>query len=145
MGTEEDAEFVGSRKVVEKLRVGYTFRALMTAEVDRFIEAEYNTAVHRLESFILAEKLAEDEYTDHVTTAVPSSTWQYFKATHAESWWFGWFVNRHPVDYHVTYHDLITKVKRYATYPEADIALPGLGRPVIWEQVDTVTRSSDGT
>lgn len=126
-----------NKKKLEPLRVGETFRSKLTTEVDPFIELEYNRRVHRIESFVLAEKLAEDAYSNFVTLMMPKTVWEHFKASHGASWWLGWLVRRRPVQYTKFTTELIVKVKRYASYPEADIALPGLGRPVRWEMVET--------
>lgn len=118
------------------LRVGDTFRSQITTETDPFVEFEFNRRVHRLESFVLAEKLAEDEYKDHVELMLPSSVWQHFKANHAASWWLGWLVRRRTVQYTTIRHELVVKVKRYASYPEANVPIERLGRPIPWEMVE---------
>lgn len=94
--------------------------------------------VYRLEDYVLAEKLVGDTKTVHCLSAweVPTSTWQYFKQRHAESWWLGWLVRRRPVvlDHELQERDHEVTFERYATYPESILELPELGRPVIVEE-----------
>lgn len=134
---ERDSPVETRRKVLRQLRVGETFRSSMSCEIDEEVELEYGRRVHSLEAFVLAEKLAADRYSEFVEFRTPKTTWQMFKHMHATSRWFVWFVRRRPVEFKKTHIELMVEVKRYVSYPEADVAIHNLGRPVIWEHVTT--------
>lgn len=138
--------------VMNLQKVGATIRTTARLEIVRMDDL-YAELAHRLEAYVLAEKLVGDTYEttvsklvsfDH-TEKVPASWWQHFKWTYHDRWWLRWFVNRWQVrlsdveymlDKRVTIPVAMT-FERYATYPQADLAIPHhrLGEPVIFERV----------
>lgn len=95
----------------------------------------HDELMHRLEAFVLTEQLVNDTYTASKVTWEPASAWQMFKRDHAESWWLGWLVSRRPVKQLAKTWTVEIEFDRKAGYPQASIALPEFGKPVIYEQV----------
>lgn len=130
----DDAEFVVSKKILDRLRLYKTVRV----KHDVFMSADYDIDFHQFrvlaERDILADHIADDYYSDYVTFDYPATTWQMFKQTHEFSWWLGWLVRRYPVQRAGTVKSVSIKVKRYLGYPEAKV--PNMGRPIIYETVE---------
>lgn len=120
-----------NRKVLERRKVGVTVWQSAHASVEEdMIRDELQ---HRLEAYLLTDHVANDEFTASTQAQWPDSTWQMFKSRHAESWWLRWLVDRYPVRMHIERQQVVVRVERYLGYPEANLALPELGRPVIFE------------
>lgn len=107
------------RLTLEQMRVGAS-----TAVGDRaLLHVEENLSdivgglMVRLESMVLAERLVGDAVTGSATVAFPSTPWQFFKERHAEAWWLGWLVRRHPVTRATQLVQTRGRVERHATYP----------------------------
>lgn len=91
----------------------------------------FPSLIVRVERDVLSDKRAEDTY--EKTLAVPTSTWQFFKNRHRDSWWMRWYVRLRPVDTNAWQARLV--VERWQTYPEARLPREQYGRAVIFEQV----------
>ena len=122
-------------KTLEMHRVGSSFRQTFDVELDEFIGLEFNERVWDMSAMVLREHLATDIYRDRTYSYWPSSTWQMFKRTHEKAWWMRWFVKRYPVDEVNDVQEVGIEVKRYASYPEADIPIHRLGRPIPYESI----------
>lgn len=131
--------YQAEQKVLRQHRVGHSFVSSMTEEVDKLAQLERGKQVHRLEAYVLQEHLADDIYVDSTKYTTPATWWDHFKETFQTSWWLGWLVKRRPAkyDHHVVHCGV--QVERYASYPEADVAVPQLGRPVPFENVRRLT------
>jgi len=137
-----ETQLYPEKKVLEAMRVGSSFviDTKLHDELtpgDRQAAMDYELGRRRvsLEAYVLSDKLADDTYTDTKRYSTPKTWWDMFKMTYQLTWWLGWFVEKFPVKY--DYHDFSVgvQVERYAQYPEADIALPSLGRPVKYERI----------
>jgi hypothetical protein len=135
------------RITLELQRVGATIRS--SANLETFMtEGLYRELVYRLEAYVLAEKLVGDTYETTVDKLVnfdvpvrrPASWFQHFKQDHlptiARRWPVRYVEELVLVERRVTVPVKMT-FERYATYPQADIAVPHdrLGAPVIFERV----------
>ena len=121
------------RKTLERMKVGASIRQSMRVDVSE--DVLRGELEHRLSAYVLADHLASDTFTAYTSSEWPDSTWQMFKSRHAGSWWLGWLVRRRPTRLHTERQSVAVEVKRYLAYPEANLDLPELGRPVIFEQV----------
>lgn len=134
------------QKKLEQLRVGTSF-VINVRELDalepgnRRAAMDYELGRKRveLESYVLGEKLAEDTYTDKKSYSTPKTWWDMFKVTYAMTWWLGWLVRRWPAKFEYHWFSVGVTVERFANYPEADIPLPSLGRPVPYERITRLT------
>jgi hypothetical protein len=128
-------------------KVGATIRSTARLEVVR-MDSLYAELAHRLEAYVLAEKLVGDTYKTTVEKTVafdlpverPASWWQHFKLQHLPTISKRWPVRYHRDTIHVEkWLTLPVEMtfERYATYPMADIAVPDdrFGAPVIFERV----------
>lgn len=138
--------FHTEKKTLEPMRVGSTFAVdvkLMDELTpgDRQAAMDYELERQRVElsAYVLREHLAEDTYTDSKMYSIHATWWDMLKDTYANTWWLGWLVKRRPANFE--YHNIKVgvRVDRYASYPEADIALPSLGRPVPYECITRLT------
>ena len=132
-------DFLVEERVLQKARIAHQFRMgrFMQDELEyeALLETEFDRVLHRIETFVLQEHLADDVYSQDYATVVPSSTWQMFKSLHYLSWWLGWFVRRWPVKHITTKHTVAVQVGRYVNYPESHIAIPKLGHPFLFEKM----------
>lgn len=126
------------QKRLECLKVGSTFSSSLKWETDEMVRLEYAERVHRLTGYVLADKLADDYFEEDVHFAFPANTWQMFKDEYQFTWWLGWLVRWRGVKYIKRTQKSRVKVERYASYPEANIVQPRLGRPVIYERVHSM-------
>jgi hypothetical protein len=133
-----DDVFQAEQKMLRQYRVGHSFRSMMHTDVD--LDVDRGQQVHRLESFVLQEHLADDVYIDMHPYTVPKTWWDMFKLTFASTWWLGWLVKRRPAQFDRHVVKSAVKVERYASYPEADVAIPQLGRPLPFESVRRLTK-----
>lgn len=137
-----ETELKPDRKVLQQKKVGSSF-VIDVKEMEQLIPGDRQSAMdyeldrrrYALEAYVLTDKLADDVYTNTKRYSTPKTWWDMFKMTYEFTWWLGWLVEKFPVKYE--YHDFSVgvEVERYAHYPEADIALPNLGRPVFYEEV----------
>jgi len=132
-----DDVFQAEQKTLRQYRVGHSFRSKMHTEVD--LDLERDEQIHRLESFVLQEHLADDIYIDAHPYTTPKTWWDMFKLTFAATWWLGWLVKRRPAQFERHVVKSAVKVERYASYPEANIDVPQLGRPIPFESVRRLT------
>jgi hypothetical protein len=122
----------GERRTLETQKVGSTLRQSMQVNVEEdFVRQEL---IQRITAYVLSDHLAADEFTAYTTATWPATTWQMFKSCHAGSWWLGWLVRRRPVRLHTERQQVAVQVDRYLNYPEANLALPSLGTPVVFER-----------
>ena len=140
------------RIILDRLRLSVGERAqyvrrhaiISTTVVDddfEKFEADVQTLMLRLESHVLAHQIAtgtERHLIAYDLFKFPASPWQFFKQRHADSWWLGWLVRRHPVREHVerrAYHNVVT-IGRHMTFPDCNWAFPdGFGQPVMVDVV----------
>lgn len=137
-----ETEIHTETKTLEAMRVGSSF-VIDVKHMDRLTPGDRQSAMDfeldrqrvSLEAYVLSDKLADDTYTQTKRYSTPKTWWDMFKLTYQLTWWLGWFVDKFPVKYE--YHDFSVgvQVERFAQYPEADIALPSLGRPVKYERM----------
>lgn len=90
------------------------------------------------DEYVLAEKLATDRYYAETSFDIPASTWQMLKAKRQWTWGWRWLVRRYPVVYNTIEKRVAIKVERYASYPEADVVINKLGRPIPYERVKRI-------
>ena len=113
------SDLITQRKITLALQeVGAVVR--QSARYDVTPDGLTDQLVHQLTAYVLSDHLVGDTYT--FTTTAPSSWWQHFKRDHLPtvSKW-------RPVKHTTTTHKVT--LDRYATYPEAQVNLPELGRP----------------
>jgi len=124
-------EYTTARKVLEQRQVGATVRQSMRFETRE--DHLHGELERRISAYVLTDHVADDTFTAVTRAEWPASTWQMFKHRHVASWWLGWLVRRRPVRMQVEVQHVEVEVSRYLGYPEADLRLPELGRPVIFE------------
>lgn len=137
-----ETQLYTDKKVLEPMRVGRTF-AIETKLLDELTPGDRQAAMDyelqrqrvALEVYVLSEKLAEDVYTDKKSYSTPKTWWDMFKVTYAMTWWLGWLVRRWPAEFDYHWFEVGVRIERYAQYPEANISLPDLGRPVRYERM----------
>lgn len=129
----QDAVLITHQKILEPTKIGLTIRQNLS-HTEEF-DVDHNEIIHIFESSLLREHLATDHYQGDTAYQWPATTWQMFKATHADSWWLGWLVRRHPVRMRKETRMVVIRVDRYAAYPEADVPLKDLGRPFPYEEL----------
>lgn len=134
------------KKTLEPLKVGSSFVIDVKAEEaltpgDRQAAMDFELGRRRveLEAYVLTEHLAEDKYVEHGSYSVAKTWWDLFKLTYQYTWWLSWLVNKFPVKFEHHKIDIGVEVERFATYPEADLPIPNLGRPVPYERVRYLT------
>ena len=127
-----------SERVLEKLHVGqvryFPESVFLNARWD-LVYRDIKTMRVEMNSYVLADHLADDSYSRTEVFKAPTSPWQFFKQRHAESWWLRWLVQRRPV---VTDRHEVTvtvDVARYLGYPQAPSMSQTWGPPVIMEHV----------
>lgn len=116
-----------SRQVLESARIS-TWEDIVTEQLVVALEAE-----------VLAEKLTGDTTTVSRSEYIPANWWDYLKR---DVWYtdldndriMRWIAKRWPVRWKTQTFTVTVKLERYAKFPHATIALPELGRPVIFEQ-----------
>lgn len=125
------------KMALEQTKLGATIVQSLEYEVheDNWFQ---RALLHRLEAYALSEHLVTDRYVGERMFRTPATSWQMFKWEHAESWWLGWLVRRRPVRFSEQPHHVVVEVERKALYPQANIAVPNLGRPVIIERLTEV-------
>lgn len=135
----EDRPIITERRVFDKVRVGYTFRESLEFNSELRVDPEtfQKELYHSVEGFVLEEKLAKEVYRDTAYNQIPTSSWQMFKDEHQDSWWLGWLVRRRPVLCREQRFDLEVRIDRRNRYPEANVTTTPLGRPYIFDTVDT--------
>lgn len=139
---------VTETKKLEPLRVGTSF-VIDVKEMEELTPGNRQAAMDfelgrkrvELETFVLTEHLAEEEYVESGGYSFPETWWDMFKSTYQLTWWLGWFVDKFPAKYAVHKIAVGVKVDRYASYPEASIPIPDLGRPLPYERVRYLSRA----
>lgn len=134
------------KKVLEPMRVGSSF-AIETKLMDELTPGDRQAAMDfelkrqrvRLETHILSEKLAEETYTDKKSYSTPKTWWDMFKMTYAMTWWLGWLVRKWPAEFDYHWFEVGVNVERFVQYPESDLPVPSLGRPIPYERVTRLT------
>jgi hypothetical protein len=117
-----------SQKIkLELQQVGATLASTAELAVYRDPSSFYDHLVHKLTAYVLADHLVSDTYETRVRVPfeVPASWWQHFKRDHLPTIAKRWPVKTRTI---ATWRDVTVTFDRYATYPEATIALPELGR-----------------
>lgn len=132
-----DEAFLVNERILTQQRVSTTWRTgpafQQTINYEEIMGLEFKDRIHQLEAYVLSEHLADDYYEDTFYYDTPKSMWQMFKFLHAASWWLGWLVKRWPVKNNTTSLKTAVQVGRYVNYPEAHIAIKGLGHPFLYE------------
>ena len=134
-----DRPLVVETKTLQQLRVGSSFRIRTELINDDALAFEMKAQGVKLEAFVLQEHLADDHYEEILEVTQPKTWWDHFKIDHLDSWWGRWLNTHFPPEYDSQLHLVRVKVERYANYPEADIEIPGLGRPVPYEKLRRLT------
>lgn len=134
------------RVALEQMRVAGMYNIAentrLSVEPAQIIEG----LVAKIESFVLTERLLSDTQQVSWTVETPTSTWQFFKQQHKDSWWLGWFVRRCAVKSEVKKYSKEFSFERYAMFPHASIPTdPYLGSPVIVEKTDLPNPRERGT
>lgn len=127
----EEHRFAREQKILNPLRIGHTIRA--SAEIEMEHDIMFHEMVYRLEATVLQDTLVEDIYDHTVYYRYPETTWQMFKSRHQNSWWMRRFVAKYPVRMKKEYETVKLAVERSYIYPESDMVLQQLGRPVKFE------------
>ena len=135
----DDAVYQAHQKKLQPHRVGSSFMTSMSEEVDQYTHLEKDRQVHRLEAFVLREHLADDFYEEVLVVTQPKTWWDHFKIDFQHTWWGRFLYNHFPPEFTHDNHMVRVKVERYASYPEADVAIPQLGRPIPFEQLKRLT------
>ena len=122
-------------KVVERLRLAEMENIAESVEVDitSTDRLARGFAAH-LTTFVLTEKLLSDSQDVSWDLSSPTTSWQFFKREHENSWWLGWLVRRRPVKVEWETHTEHFTFERYAMFPHSAISHPYMGEPVIFEQ-----------
>lgn len=134
------------QRTLEAMRVGTTF-AIETKLMDELspgdrqaaMDFELNRQRVKMEAYVLSDRLSDEEYFDTKRYSTPKTWWDMFKDTYALTWWLAWFVSRRPAQFNHHNFSVGVRVERFAQYPEANISLPGLGRPVRYERITRLT------
>jgi hypothetical protein len=120
---------------LELQQVGATLASTAELAVYRDPSSFYDQLTHRLTAYVLADHLVSDTYTTTVEVPVeePTSWFQLFKREHLPT-----IARRWPVKTRTVVHrrEVTVAFDRYATYPEASIAIPELGRHRYVEMVN---------
>lgn len=98
--------------------------------VDTDYDVDFAMMRLRLETTILKEPLGRESITRTGEIQVPATWWQHYKETMSDDIVARWIRRRWPVQYKIerkTFHFI---VEHAAIYPEANIAMPALGRPI---------------
>lgn len=132
-----------SRVILDRLKFAYQTRIGPSVRQSMTLEAVEDVVtrqlIARLSAEVLADKLVGDTIATTYSVRQPATWFDWLKQ---DVWYtdldndriMRWVERKWPVKYKtVTYH-VSVKFDRYALYPEARIALPELGRPVIFEQ-----------
>jgi len=135
----DESVYQAEQKKLRQMRVGSSFVSSMREEVDPYVQLEKDRQVHRLEAMVLQEHLADDHYEEILVVTQPKTWWDHFKIDHLDSWWGRWLNTHFPSEYNSENHLVRVKIERYASYPEADVAVPQLGRPIPFETLKRLT------
>lgn len=126
--SEDDVKIV--EKTMELLKVGETIRTSLEYDSEIVIDGEFPHVIHRWSARLAAEKLAKDVYRGVDTVSYPKTTWDMFKHTNKDKWWFKHFVKKFPIMYISENLETKVVVERYAAYPDANVVVSNmLGRP----------------
>lgn len=132
-----DRELIAQKHILEKLRVTQNFAIpadeLRELTVSTMMDVEFNRMKVELETYVAAEKLADEYFYGYESVAIPASTWQMFKHSNAHKWWMCRFAAKYGVRYDHKRVKVGVKVSRYLKYPE--LAIPR-HRAVIHEMTE---------
>ncbi len=129
----------GPEHILEHKRIATAPRRIGAECIDKLnLNVQHLTEMDELlvslETYLLSEKLAEDSRTFHYSW--PASAWQRWKLTHPR-------VGRYLPAVRYIKAQASVEVASWATYPEATLITPDLGRPVIMQEVHTAARIDD--
>lgn len=134
-----DATMIVAQKILTGIPFSQTFRMKRDILLESELDFLANEIKVRMETWVFSERLAEDSYTENCQFWSPSTTWQMFKETHKNKWWFGWFVRRHPIRKTAQSEYVTIQVDRCIIYPDAvDINFPKLGLPIPYESIQRI-------
>jgi hypothetical protein len=135
-----DNPVVTEKKTLQPLRVGNSFFVDTEIDDSHVLALEMGRRRVQMEAYVLQEHLADDYYDGQSDEyAFPKTWWDHFKETYGDRWWLRWWYKRHGAQYDHKSFPVRVKVERYANYPEADITIPRLGRPVPYETTRRLT------
>lgn len=105
------------RKYAAQFGMGRT--TVDSFQLDAMRDFQTDTLIYRIQMDILSDKIAEDTQTAKYSYELYTTPWQMFK-----DWYMPeWFKQRFPVKRTTQYGKATVTLKRYATYPKANIAL----------------------
>lgn len=121
-----------STRALDQLRVQAGTTVADTACLSVHEDDIAGQLVYKLTAEVLAERLETGRF--ERTVRVPATWWEHLKRDHAPAW----FTRRFPVRY--TPLTLAVDLSRWATYPHATVPLPGLGPPVVVDNLSSDVR-----
>ena len=123
---------------LEKLEVGKQCLVDMgvlrkSLNLEEYIDHMLNAMVYDLRAYVLAEEVDKRTEIVHFHIDRPATWWDELKfdvlRKHKLS---RWFVNRYPVKTARFSQTKTVTFRKLATYPKANIALPGLGSTIVY-------------
>lgn len=127
--------YEAERKTLRQLRVGSSFMVKTEIDDSSALAFEMDARKINLEAYVLQEHLADEYFEETVHVRSPYSWWDMLVNTKRETWWGKWLHKWYTVKFFDEFYPVKVKVERFANYPEADIAVPSLGRPVPYESL----------
>ena len=140
--------FTVNTKHLEMERFYQSFR-IPQSELGEFAKAHYK--VHQdydidfgqvrisLETLILKEPLGHSTETRYYDVDIPANWWQHLKTQWKDDFVTRWLLRHWPVKYKTRSVRAEFRIEHAAIYPEANIAMPALGRAIPYHTIKELT------
>ena len=125
------------RFIVPESQLGAFSRNTFEVSEDYAIDFGQMRLIFEME--VLKEPLGSEEIVRTGEVQVPATWWQHYKESMSNDILARWIRRRWPVKYKIERRVFKFQIDHAAIYPEANIAVPALGRAIPYHQIKEIT------
>lgn len=146
--TDQNKEFSFTTKVLEREKFSLSYippepslgaYANSAMEVRQDFDSTLMRMRAELAAYILKEPLGHSTEVRYYDIDEPASWFQHLKMGWKDDFVSRWLLKRWPIKYKTKYVKAEFRIEHAAIYPEANIAVPALGRPIPYHVIKEIS------